>query len=142
MVMRAMFFFCEPFLNPQFSNPLKLVEYVWRGLAVWEQKETYVRDCLKSKTKGACYPATYPNTYPGYLTPTLKNTNRNHNCHYAEGSKKLHCPSYQFVETGRLMAHAATNHVLKKFLLKDQDGLSWDDLGLCRCNNNPLEGQP
>jgi hypothetical protein len=68
------------------------------------------------------------------------NPSRYRNPHFAEGNKTLHCPSFQFVETARLMAHTATNHVLKFFLLKDQDRLSWNQLGLSRCNNNPLEG--
>ena len=47
MAMRSMFFFAEPFRNPQFINPLKIVEYVWRAVAVWEYQVVYVSKVAK-----------------------------------------------------------------------------------------------
>ena len=108
MTMMSLYFFAEPFLNPQFTHPLKIVSYVWRGLAVWEQQEIYVVKCLKARTKG---------------------------------NKNLHCPSYQFAETFRLMAHGVTNYVLKFHYHREDSGLKWeDDFRLTECNSNPLEG--
>ena len=48
LAMMATYFLMEPFVNPNFTNPLKMVEYVWRGLAIWEQQEAYVVHALKS----------------------------------------------------------------------------------------------
>ena len=114
MAMQSMYFFSEPWLNPTFTHPLKIVEYLWRGLVVWEQQEVYVTQVLKTRT--------------------VLGTN-------AKGNKTLHCPSYQFMETFRLMAHAATNQALKFHLHRHDSNLSWEsDFRLSECNSNPLEG--
>ena len=65
-----------------------------------------------------------------YVVNCLKSHTR------AGGNKKLHCPSYQFIETMRLMAHATTNHLIKWH--RDPERVN-GTASLSSINNNPIE---
>ena len=99
-----MYFVAEPFKNPRFTNPYMITRYLHRGLAIWEQQATYVKEVM-------------PN-----------------------GKVKFHCPSYAFTEILRLMVDAGVNHGLKFHRHRCDHKKPWSKLGLCRANNDPLEG--
>ena len=106
-----MFFFCEPFENKLFPDPRKIVRYLWRGLTPWIKQQEYVTKVLE--------------VYKGGKT--------------VYGSKKIYCPSCQFVETGHLMASSATNYILWFHRHMEEHGWTWAEIGLARANNDPLE---
>jgi hypothetical protein len=47
LALQAMYFICAPFKMPDFTNPFMVVSFLWRGLAVWETQELYVRRFIK-----------------------------------------------------------------------------------------------
>jgi len=56
------------------------------------------------------------------------------------GDLNLHTASHQFRKGAEVMTYGATDYILAFHRGKHQHGWDWADLGLCRANDDPLEG--
>ena len=54
IALHAMFLIAEVFKNPNFTCPLKIVEYLWEALAIFESQEVYVKDVAKINVDEHC----------------------------------------------------------------------------------------
>ena len=162
LAMQAMFFLLEPFKNKEFTDPYKIVEYVWRGAAVWDIQEQYVKDEAKINLDLHTPSPAFRDTVRLMVPPrpllfsasmcaiscrTLESdelepigpdpTPARHHIFWCE---------YFCVILRRTLtptppqAYAATNHVLAFYHDGIPEGKTWDQVGLAKCNSDILEG--
>ena len=56
------------------------------------------------------------------------------------GDLNLHTASHQFRKGAEIMTYGVTDYICAFHRGMEQHGWSWDDLGLCRANDDPIEG--
>ena len=57
LALESLHFNAEAHRNPNFSNPVLMVEYVWRAAAVWEMQENYIKKVAKVARPSDCLPS-------------------------------------------------------------------------------------